>query len=717
MKLVLQGEAGECGLACLAMVAEAHGIHTSLLELRQKFSSSLKGAPLNQIISDAECIGLGTRALRCEVEELSQLSLPCILHWDLNHYVVLKGIQRGQAVILDPATGMRRLPMAAVSKHFTGVALECVPLASYEERPKKPRLRLSQLTGSVRGLKRALGKVFALAMVLELFAIVGPLFNQVVIDDVLTSGDRDLLTVLVLGFALLLIIQTGIGLLRSWMVMTLSQSVFVQWTGNIFNHLLRLPVSFFENRHLGDIVSRFGAVGAIQRTLTTATLEAVLDGIMGMAALFMMLAYAPSLAVVTILAVAAYGTLRVLAYRPFRDAAAERLVISARENTHFLETLRAILPLKLFGRENERRARWQNLLIEVQNRDVKTAKMGIAFGTANTFIFGLENLLVFWLGAKMIMSTQLGSAGAPFTIGMLVAFVSYKSQFSGRFSSLINYAVELRMLGLHAERLSDIALSPAEPHDAPRRRLDSLTPSIELRNVSFRYSESSDWVLRNLNFSVAAGESVAITGQSGVGKTTLLKVLLGILKPTEGQVLFGGNPIETLGLSNYREQLGTVMQEDVLLTGSLAENISFFDVQQDDTLIRHCAEAAQIAADIERMPMGYQTLVGDLGTGLSGGQKQRILLARALYKRPKVLALDEATSHLDGENERALAQQFRNMKLTRVIIAHRAETIAGAQRVVVLKAGQVFEVMRSVAARGHVEQADPRVHALSQPDD
>ncbi|WP_231741470.1 ABC transporter transmembrane domain-containing protein [Paucibacter sp. KCTC 42545] len=261
------------------------------------------------------------------------------------------------------------------------------------------------------GLKRSLLQIFAVAVVLELFAVLAPLFNQMVVDDVLTSGDRDLLSVLVIGFGLLLVVQTAVGLARSWMVMVLGQTLSLQWMGNVFAHLVRLPVDFLEKRHLGDITSRFGAVSAIQKTLTTAAIEAVLDGLMAVAALVMMLIYAPTLCAVTVTAVAAYGLLRWVAYRPFRDAAAERLVVAAKENTHFLETLRAITPLKLFGREEERRARWQNLIVDVQNRDVRTAKMSIGFTTANTFIFGLENLLVLWLGAKLIMTGQPVQAG------------------------------------------------------------------------------------------------------------------------------------------------------------------------------------------------------------------------------------------------------------------------------------------------------------------
>ncbi|MFO1251723.1 MAG: cysteine peptidase family C39 domain-containing protein [Inhella sp.] len=378
-QIFLQSEAAECGLASLAMVVSAHGQYCGLSDLRSRFPTSLKGANLRQLIQHAAALGFSSRPLRLDLDELKQLATPCILHWDLNHFVVLKKVTRTGAVILDPAVGERHLTTTEISCHFTGVALELTPNADFKPEKPAPRVSLQALTGKVLGLKRSLFQIFAVAVVLELFAIVAPLMSQLIVDDVLASGDRELLTVIVLGFGLLLIIQTLLALARSWMVMVLGQTLSLQWLGNVFAHLVKLPTSFFEKRHLGDITSRFGAVGAIQKTLTTAVVEAVLDGLMAVAALLMMAIYAPQLMAIVLTAVAAYGVLRWAMYRPFRDAAAERLVIAARESTHFLETLRAITPLKLLAASRSARARWQNLVVDVQNRDVRTAKMGIAF--------------------------------------------------------------------------------------------------------------------------------------------------------------------------------------------------------------------------------------------------------------------------------------------------------------------------------------------------
>lgn len=329
---VLQSEASECGLACLATVLSHYGQAVQLYDLRQRIGSSFKCTGLKGLIQQAALARLNARPLKLSLTELNGLSLPCVLHWDLNHFVVLSRVRRTSVTILDPAVGERKLRLNELSQHFTGVALELTPSANFKALAPVPRLRLAALTGKVTGLWRSLAQIFIVAVVLEIFAIASPLMQQMVVDEVLPSGDRDLLTLLALGFGMLLVIQTFLGLARSWMVLVLGQTLPLQWASNVFSHLLKLPVAFFEHRHLGDITSRFGAVQAIQRTLTTAVIEALLDGLMAVGALVMMLVYAPSLTAVTASAVLTYGLVRWASYRPLRNAAAERLVVAAKES-------------------------------------------------------------------------------------------------------------------------------------------------------------------------------------------------------------------------------------------------------------------------------------------------------------------------------------------------------------------------------------------------
>lgn len=690
-RIHLQSEAAECGLACLATIAGHHGLRTDLRDLRRRFSVSLKGVTLAQLMRHAAQLQLGTRALRCEPHELDQLQLPCVLHWNLDHFVVLERVNRRGVSIVDPASGRRQVAHPAVSSQFTGVALELAPMATFVAADTRRRVRLSDLSGRIGGLRRALGSILVLAAALEVVALVNPLVTQFVVDGALVSGDRDLLLLSVIGGAGLLAIDFVIRMTRGWIGLRIDQQLAIQWTSNVFSHLLRLPMRFFEQRHLGDITSRFASLASIRGTLTNGAIAAAIDGLMAVATLGLMFVYSGLLAGVAIAASLLYGIVRAVAYRPLRAASEERIVLSAQENSYFLESIRAALPLKLYGRVAERVSRWQNLMVDVQNRDVRTRRLSLWFSSVATLITGSEGMLLLYLGGHAVLDRTM-------SLGMLLAFLAYRTQFADRATKLVDLAVEVRMLGLHAERLAEIALELPEPEALVAFDVERLAPRIEVRNVWFRYADGERWVLHGIDLVIEAGEALAMVGASGCGKTTLLKLLLGLHEPTEGEIRIGDAghavPIRQLGASAYRRLVGTVMQDDVLLSGSLADNIACFDPQYALAAVEAAARLAVVHDDIVAMPMGYQTLVGDMGSSLSGGQKQRVLLARALFKQPKILALDEATSHLDVDNERKVNAAIQRLALTRITIAHRPETIASAQRVVVLEQGRIVRDVR-----------------------
>jgi ATP-binding cassette subfamily B protein RaxB len=687
LPVVLQTEAAECGLACLAMVAAHHGLRTDLPTLRRRFALSLKGATLADLIRMAGALQLNARPLRAELDHLPQLALPCVLHWDLNHFVVLAAVRRGVAEIVDPAHGVRRMKLAEVSRHFTGVALELAPGADFVARSERQRITLRQLLGHVTGLKRSLLQIFALALALEAFVLLSPFFIQWVVDGVLLSADRDLLVTLGIGFALLVLMQVAAGALRSYAVLYLSATLNVQWIGNVFSHLMRLPLAWFEKRHTGDVMSRFGAIQQIQQTLTTHFIEAVLDGLLVVATLAMMLFYSVTLTAIVLAAVAVYALLKWAFFRPLRNATEEAIVHDAQRATHFLESLRGVQAIKLFNRQQDRQARFMNVVVDAMNATLATRKIDLVLSMANKLVFGLERVAVIWVGALLVMQQS-------FTVGMLFAFIAFKEQFATRISGLIDKGVELSMLKLQGERLSDIVLTAPE-EDAPRpadgRELEA---RLALREVSFRYADGEPEVLSKLSLVVEPGESVAIVGPSGCGKTTLLKLMLGMHAPDAGEIAVGGVSLERIGLARWRDMIGTVMQDEPLFAGSIADNICFFDVDPDPAWIEECARLASVNEEIEALPMGYHTLIGSMGATLSGGQKQRILLARALYKRPRFLFLDEATSSLDVDRERLVNQAVAQLELTRVIVAHRPETIASADRVIVLQQGAALTLQQ-----------------------
>ena len=694
--VVLQTEAAECALACLVMVAAHHGLRTDVASLRQRFPLSLKGATMLDLLRIATQLGFAPRPLRAELHHLVGLQTPCILHWDLNHFVVYTGMRRGRAVIHDPSRGLRVIGLDELSRHFTGVVLELSPGAGFTPREERQQPSLRQMLGHISGLKRSLGQIFILALVLELFMLLAPFFLQWVVDGVLVSADRDLLVTLGLGFVLLVIVTVVTGTIRSWAVLYLSATLNLQWLGNVFAHLMRLPVAWFEKRHAGDILSRFGAIQQIQQTLTTHFIEAVLDGLLVVLTLVVMWVYSARLTAIALAGVGLYALLRWAFFRPLREATEEAIVFDSKRTTHFLESLRGVQAIKLHNRQEDRQAQFMNRVVDSMNAQVTTRRLDLWFGVGHKAVFGLERIAVVWVGALLVLDRQL-------SVGMLFAFLAYKEQFALRFSGLIDKVVELKMLRLQGERLADIVLTAPEvdtglPAPLPLQPVAEGPdpPSFELDGVRFAYGPTEALVLVDVSLRIEPGESVAIVGPSGCGKTTLLKLMLGIHAPQAGELKVDGIPLVRLGLRRWRDMIGTVMQDDLLFAGTIIDNICFFDVEPDLAWVQECARLAAVQDEIAAMPMGFHTLVGDMGSALSGGQRQRVLLARALYKRPRILFLDEATSALDVDRERLVNQAVRELAITRVIVAHRPETIASVGRVIVLKDGKVAQDLRSI---------------------
>ncbi|MCC7068394.1 MAG: peptidase domain-containing ABC transporter [Burkholderiales bacterium] len=668
--LMLQTEAAECGLACLAMVAGYHGAVTDLQSLRREHAVSLRGSTLKSLIDVADTMRLAARPLRVELSALNQLRLPAIVHYDFNHFVVLTAVRRDRVELNDPARGARTLSLDEFSKHFTGVALELTPTPAFVRERRVERFSIVAVFAQARGLRAALTRLVALALAFEVFALAMPWLTQLTVDEVLVSSDRDLMTVLALGFALLVLIQTAIGALRGWLLLHLTNTLSLQVLTQLFSHLLRLPLGFFEKRHVGDLLSRFASMDAIQRTLTGSSLEVLIDGVLAIGMFIVMGIYSLRLTFVVLLVAACYALLRWALFRPLRDAVHEQLIFTAQQQTQFIESLRGIQTIKLYMGESDRLARWQNAVVDTLNASIRAQTLALTYRMASFALFGLENVLIFWLGAREVMD-------GGFSIGMLLAFVAYKLVFTSRLANLIDKFTEFKLLDLHGERVADVALASVE------RRGEAAAPDLAratwvIENLGFRYGPHDPFIFRNVSFTIAPGESVALTGRSGVGKTTLAKVVLGLLPATEGRVLIDGLDIRDIDPATLRAQIGAVMQEDYVFAGTISDNVSLFDAEVDAARVNEALVTAALAEEVARMPMGVETLVSNAGSALSGGQRQRLLLARALYRRPRFLLLDEATSALDDEREQAVNQAVRDLGTTTLIIAHRASTVAMA---------------------------------------
>lgn len=695
LPVILQAEAAECGLACLAMVIGYYGGHVDLAGLRRRHVLSLKGMTLRNLIDFAGQMNMATRAVRVELNDLARLRTPSILHWNMNHFVVLERVGARAIVIHDPARGRRRLSYDEASREFTGVALELNPATEFTRASPPPGLRLTDLFHNIAGIGAALTQVLILSLGIELVALLLPIASQIVIDEVIVNADRDLLIVVATGLALLLFVQLALGAARTWTVMLIGAKLNLQWNSSVFDHLTRLPLDYFEKRHVGDVISRFGSLATIQKALTTDLVQAILDGIMSIGMLAMLTIYGGWFSLVVVASTVLNSILRIAAYKSYRENTEEAIAAEARQQSHFIETIRGMASVKLLGLRERRLSAWMNQFVDALNARLRLQRADLVFNRANEFLSGADRLLLLVLGANAAIHLSM-------SLGMLVAFLAYRDQFSQRIANLISSGFQLRMLNVQTARLADIVMNDPEPAAAPGARPASPPPAkdkgsnlpmapappstgaLMATGLSARYGASEPWIFREVTLTVPAGACFAISGPSGCGKTTLLKSLMGLQPLSEGSIFMDGRDIRLIGAESYRGRIAGVMQNDGLFAGSIAENIACFDDHPDPGWIQECAARAAILDDIRKTPMGFETLVGDMGSTLSGGQKQRVILARALYRRPEILFLDEATSHLDEPTEAKIADALRDCSMTRIIISHRPATIANSDDVLFL---------------------------------
>jgi ATP-binding cassette subfamily B protein RaxB len=677
--LILQSEMTECGLSCVGMISSYYGNRVNLPALRNKFHVSHHGMNLSDIVNVASQLQMTSRALQCELNELKDLSLPAILHWDLDHFVVLTAVKKNRISINDPARGKLTLSFEKASEHFTGFALELTPLSTFKKRDSRIIMRASDLWVNIVGLKRSLLSLFSISLVLQLLQLTTPYYTQWIVDKVLVTNDQSLLLVLAIAFSFLALAQVLTHALRSWVVLRIASLLSIQMGANLFSRLIRLPIDFFQKRHVGDVVSRFGSLVDIRNMLTNSVIEAIIDGIMAVLIVALMILYSTKLTLVVVTFLMLSFLVQWAFYYPNRKTQEELINDEAKEDSVFLESIRAIQTIKLYNQESHRSNLWLNRSADTINSSIRLAKLNISEQSLLRFISGLEMTIVMYIGALAVMAQTM-------SIGMLLAFIAYKQMFLASGYSLIDKLFEFKLLELHLERLSDIALHQTEKVSNDAMRVgSSLRGNLKVRNLSYCYSDNSEKVIKNISFDVEAGTSIAITGPSGCGKSTLTKIILRMLEFKSGTISFDNMDIKKFNLYEYRSKIGTVMQDDTLLSGTLVDNITMFQNNYDEEQLSECCRLAELDIFIKQLPMGFNTLVGEMGSSLSGGQIQRVLMARALYGKPDLLILDESTSYLDEPTMHKVNENLSRLNITRILIAHRKETIASADKIFVME--------------------------------
>jgi len=688
IKAVKQSEVAECGLATLSMIAAYWGKDLDLSEMRRRFTVTARGMGLADVMQCASALQLSPRPLKVDIEGLKDVELPAILHWDMNHYVVIDKVSKGRFHIIDPMHGSGAWhDTKSMDRHYTGIALELTPTADFTQETVRKEQKLRDLWGNASGLTSTIVQAVLLSLLLQVFILASPYLIQISIDEAIPAADSDLVTVLGFGFAGLAII-TGIAFaMRAYVLLSAGTLLSYAMSSNVARHMLRLPVSWFERRTVGDVLSRFQSVQPLRKIMTEGMAAAILDGIMAIFTLVAMMVYSPMLAAIPIAGMLIYAGLRWATLDKERTAEGEAIAAMGREQGSMIETLRGITTIRLSGREIIRQAAWQNKLSDYLTERYKHDKVGATQKAGDYMIEAIETVVVIWFGVMMVME-------GGFSVGMLLAFAAWRFQFSTAARRVIDQGAAWRVAKLHLQRLSDITFEEEDPgFSEPEMRSEPLKGHIELRGISHRYGDHEPYVLEDVSLVIEPGENLVVTGVSGGGKSTLIKIILGLVEPTSGEMFVDGKLLSAYGRRAYRAQIGAVLQEDSLFTGSIAENVTGF-TNLDNERLESSLRGASILDDIQEMPMREKTLVGDMGSTLSGGQKQRILIARALYAEPRMLVLDEGTSALDVAHEARVNETVAEMGITRIGIAHRKETIAMADRVITIEKGRISKDLK-----------------------
>ncbi|EPF4180522.1 peptidase domain-containing ABC transporter [Vibrio cholerae] len=666
--IIYQAESSECGLACLAMISQFWGKEYDLPTLRKKYPITLQGASLNNLIQVADSLDLTTRALRVELGSLTEISLPAIIHWEFNHFVVLSKVCNSYVIIHDPGVGQRKISINEFSKSFTGIVLELKPTVNFEKEKKVSRIGLMEFFSQVRGLTVPLIQLMVFSLLLQFVAITIPFFSQIAIDDVVPSNDLELLRVLAFGFGMLYCLNPFVSWLRSRLIIYISSQFSSQLTLNLVRHLFSLPLQYFEKRGIGDLLTRFDASERLRELLTHGFITTIVDVAFAAITIGMMLYYSTSLAAVVLIVTFLVLIVRLFFISSLKLLVNECLHKKGIEQSELIESLRGIASMKFSQREFERESIWNNRFTAYINTSAQLEATQKNYELIHGLITSIGMVTLIYLGIIEVMDMK-----NTFTLGAFFAFAAYRDLFFERLSSFLGVLVEFSMARVHLERLAEILTEEPEIKASEIFHMDEKDFSIQLHQIGYSYGNDEKQLFSNVDLHVEYGDRIIIYGASGTGKSTLLKVLSGVYPATEGKVSLNGRDISYSGLRYLRSHMASVLQNDYLFKGSVVDNITFFDRSPNLELAIECAKIACVHDEIMNMPMAYESIVSEMGTSLSQGQQQRVLLARALYQRKPILILDEGTAHLDEVNEKNILENLKGLGITIIMTAHKSE--------------------------------------------
>jgi ATP-binding cassette, subfamily B, bacterial HlyB/CyaB len=683
-----QQSAADCGVACLVMISRYWGKQFSVNRLRDIANVDRNGTSLRGLSGAAESIGFSTRPVKASLDQLAKQSLPAIAHWEGKHYVVVYEITPKQVIVGDPAIGQKTFTHKAFKKDWTGYALLLQPTAQFREN-KEDKTSFWEFFELLKPHRIVLAEVLFASILIQLFGLVTPLFTQLILDRVVVQRSELTLTAVGLGLLMFSLFRVAMTGLRQYLLDHTANRLDLALIVGFIRHTLRLPLSFFESRYVGDIISRVQENRKIQRFLSGEALSILLDLITVFIYLGLMFWYSWQMALLSLIIVPPYFLLALIATPFLQRISREIFGALNSESSYLIEALTGVRTVKSVAVEQTVRWHWEELL----NKAIKTTFSGQVISNSlqifSNTIEAIVTTALLWYGAYLVIQNQL-------TIGQLVAFNMLLGNIIRPFQRLTVLWNQLQEVVISVERINDVLEAEPEENLAqnPRQALPMLLGDIHFDRVTFRYHPDSDInVLENLSFHIKPGQMAALIGRSGSGKTTISKLVLGLYPPTDGRILIDGQDMMSLSLQSLRQQVGVVDQDTFLFGSTIRENIS---LGHPEASLEEVMEASLMAgADefIKKLPMGYETQIGEGGGLLSGGQRQRIAIARALLGNPRLLILDEATSHLDTESERIIQNNLIKILRgrTSLVIAHRLSTIRNADVILVLDRGVLVE--------------------------
>jgi len=675
----------ECGLTCLAMMLTYHGRKTSVSELRTRFSVGRDGSSALGIVKAARSMGMRVRALSLQHTEMRRILLPAIVHWEFNHFLVVERWSPKWVHIVDPAGGRRRLTAEEFDAGFTGIAITLEPSANFDRNtPPSPVSLRSYVMEGIKQAPGALVQILIASVVLQIFGLVMPFMTKVVVDQILPFKISNMMTVLGLGMIMLFSAQIITTLLREWLLVYLRARIDIHMMLGFFKHLLSLPYNFFLQRSSGDLLTRMGSNTTIRDILSSNLIGTLLDSSMVIVYLFILLSQSLAFTLLTLLIGFLQMLLIVVTYRPIRELARQELNAQGKSQGYLAEALNGIATVKAAGAEEEVYNRWSNHFFDQLSISVRRGYLSSLASAAMSVLGSFSSIALLWLGAMQVLNGSM-------SVGTMLALNTLAGSFLGPLSSLVGRAQQVQLVQANLERLTDITAAEPEQHQQAVQSPPKLTGHVQLENVGFRYSSDGPEVLRSINLTIRSGQKIAIVGRTGSGKSTLGRLLLGLSLPTSGTISYDGIPLQRMRCQEVRRQFGVVMQDTVIFSGTILENLTLNNPTMSREQAMHAAQIAAIHEDIMRMPMGYDTFVGEGGSALSGGQRQRMAIARAVAHNPVMLLLDEATSSLDVITEQRVAEHLESFACTQIIIAHRLSTIRKADVILVLDEGTIVE--------------------------